>query len=72
MKLSQVGAWSMRKLSSRRGQNTVEYLMMVLVAVALAAMAGVALKKYMPGLFSQIESSITGAASGISSGGSGN
>jgi Flp pilus assembly pilin Flp len=68
MKLSQVGAWSRRKLTSRRGQNTVEYLMMLLVVVAVAGMTAVALKKYMPGLFSQIETAITGAASGISSG----
>jgi hypothetical protein len=65
MKLSLVGSWSRRKLSSRRGQNTVEYLMMLLVVVALAGMTAVALKKYMPGLFSQIESSITGAAGSI-------
>ena len=65
MKLSRVGSWSRRKLSSRRGQNTVEYLMMLLVVVALAGMTAVALKKYMPGLFSQIESSITGAAGSI-------
>jgi hypothetical protein len=55
-----------KRLSGRRGQNTVEYLMMLLVVVAVAGMTAVALKKFMPGLFSQIESAITGAAGSIS------
>lgn len=65
MKVSQVGTWARRRLSSRRGQNTVEYLLMLMVVVAIAGMAAVALKKYMPGLMSQIQNAISGAAGSI-------
>jgi hypothetical protein len=70
MKSSLVGKWKsvQKRLSSRRGQNTVEYLMMLAVVVVVAALAAKALKTYMPGLMSQIEGQITGAASGIGGG----
>ncbi|HAM35544.1 MAG TPA: hypothetical protein DEB40_01930 [Elusimicrobia bacterium] len=57
-KLNEMRAW----LKSRRGQNTVEYLLMLTVVVAVVLAAGYALKKYMPGLMSQIQTMISGAA----------
>lgn len=57
-----------RRLASRRGQNTVEYLLMLTVVVGVVLVAGVALKKFMPTLFSQIQGMITGAASSMGSG----
>ena len=65
MKLSPVGNWmmSMRKrLSSRRGQNTVEYLLMLTVVVGVVLVSGAMLKKFMPSLFNNIQQMITGAA----------
>ena len=51
-----------RRLSSRKGQNTVEYLLMLTVVVGVVLVAGVALKKFMPALFRQIQGMITSAA----------
>jgi len=59
-------------LKSRRGQNTVEYLLMLTVVVGVVLVAGVALKKFMPGLFSQIQGMISGAASSLGSSGGNN
>lgn len=41
-------------VSSRRGQNTVEYLLMLTVVVGVVLVSGVALKKFMPQLFDNI------------------
>ena len=64
MKLSPVGMWmGMRKrLSSRRGQNTVEYLLMLTVVVGVVLVSGAMLKKFMPSLFNNIQTMITTAA----------
>lgn len=54
----------MNKLfKNRKGQNTVEYLLMLAVVVGVVLIAGVALKKYMPTLFQSIQGMINGAAS---------
>ncbi len=52
-----------QRLKSERGQNTVEYLLMLTVVVGVVLAAGFALKKYMPTLFQQIQGEISGAAS---------
>ncbi|MHB0996118.1 MAG: class III signal peptide-containing protein [Elusimicrobiales bacterium] len=58
----------MNKLfKNRKGQNTVEYLLMLAVVVGVVLIAGVALKKYMPSLFSSIQGMINGAASTLGS-----
>ena len=58
----------MNKLfKNRKGQNTVEYLLMLAVVVGVVLIAGVALKKYMPQLFSSIQGMINGAASTLGS-----
>ena len=67
MKLSLVGMEIRKRLSSRRGQNTVEYLLMMTVIVGVVLVAGVALKKFMPTLFTQIEGMITNAAGTVGS-----
>jgi len=59
-------AWS--RIKSRKGQNTVEYLLMLTVVVGVVLVAGAALKKFMPGLFTQIEGMISNAASTSGSG----
>lgn len=52
-------------IKSQRGQNTVEYLLMLTVVVGVVLAAGFALKKFMPGLFQQIQGMISGAASNL-------
>lgn len=56
-------------ITSERGQNTVEYLLMLTVVVGVVLVAGAALKKFMPTLFAQIQGMITGAAGSMGSGG---
>ena len=70
MKLSPVGMMmNMRKrFSSRRGQNTVEYLLMLTVVVGVVLVSGAMLKKFMPSLFNNIQQMITGAAGQMGSG----
>ncbi|OGS35811.1 MAG: hypothetical protein A2506_00115 [Elusimicrobia bacterium RIFOXYD12_FULL_66_9] len=65
MKMSLVGEWMRTRLSNRRGQNTVEYLLMLTVVVGVVLVAGVALKKFMPVLFNNIQQMITGAAGSL-------
>jgi len=52
-------------LKSRKGQNTVEYLLMLTVVVGVVLVAGMALKRFMPGLFTQIQQMISGAAGNL-------
>jgi Flp pilus assembly pilin Flp len=60
----------MKKMNkSRKGQNTVEYLLMLTVVVGVVLVAGMALKRFMPGLFTQIQTMISGAAGQMGSGG---
>lgn len=56
-------------MKSQKGQNTVEYLLMLTVVVGVVLVAGAALKKFMPTLFGQIQGMITGAAGSMGSGG---
>ncbi len=63
----------MNKLfKNRKGQNTVEYLLMLAVVVGVVLVAGMALKKYMPTLFSSIQGMINGAASSLGASGGNN
>jgi Flp pilus assembly pilin Flp len=56
------------KLKMRKGQNTVEYLLMLAVVVGVVLMAGMAIKKYMPTLWAQIQGMISGAAGSLGAG----
>ena len=47
---------------SRRGQNTVEYLLMLTVIVGVVLVSGGILKKYMPNLMGGITDQIARAA----------
>ncbi len=68
MKLSQVGSWLKAKTVNRKGQNTVEYLLMLTVVVGVVLVSGAMLKKFMPTLFNNIQQMITGAAGQMGSG----
>ena len=63
-KIAKARAW----LQSRRGQNTVEYLLMLTVVVGVVLVAGVALKKFLPQVFDKISAMISGAAGQLGSG----
>ena len=58
-----------RLFKNRKGQNTVEYLLMLAVVVGVVLIAGMALKNYMPGLFAKIQGMINVAAGSLGSGG---
>ncbi len=60
-----VGERIRRFASDRKGQNTVEYLLMLTVVVGVVLVAGMALKRFMPGLFDQISNMISGAAGSL-------
>ena len=57
------------RLKNRKGQNTVEYLLMLSVVVGVVLIAGMAIKNYMPSLFQKIQSMISGAAGSLGTGG---
>lgn len=54
-----------KTLSSRRGQNTVEYLLMLTVVVGVVLVSGVALKKFMPRFFENVQNMILQAGDGM-------
>ena len=70
-KMSEVGSWVRARTASRRGQNTVEYLLMLTVVVGVVLVSGAMLKKFMPTLFNNIQQMITGAAGSMGSGSGG-
>ena len=47
-------------LKKKEGQNTIEYVLMLVVVVGVAGAAGLAIKRYMPDLFDQVKAKITG------------
>jgi Flp pilus assembly pilin Flp len=53
---------------SRRGQNTVEYLLMLTVVVGVVLVSGAMLKKFMPTMFDNIAQEILRAAGGLGQG----
>jgi Flp pilus assembly pilin Flp len=56
------------KFKMRKGQNTVEYLLMLAVVVGVVLIAGMAIKRYMPTLWAQIQEMISGAAGSLGAG----
>jgi Flp pilus assembly pilin Flp len=52
----------------RAGQNTIEYLLMLAVIVGVVLIAGIALKKYMPNLVTQITDKISSTVNMFGSG----
>jgi Flp pilus assembly pilin Flp len=61
---NRVVAWC-ESLKDEKGQNTVEYLLMLTVVVGVVLAAGAALKKFMPDLFEQIQGMISSAAGNL-------
>lgn len=58
------------RVKGTRGQNTVEYLLMLGAIVGFVLIIGGLIKKQMPGIWNQIAGMISGAASNLGQGGS--
>ncbi|MDR0291872.1 MAG: class III signal peptide-containing protein [Elusimicrobium sp.] len=51
------------RLENKKGQGTVEYLMMLLVILVVVIAAGAAFKAFMPDLFDKVKAKIFGGVS---------
>ena len=59
----------LRKVArNKRGQNTVEYLMMLAVIVGVILVVGKMFKPQISNVFNQIMGMVSGAAQGVASG----
>ena len=59
--MGKLSAWA----KSKRGQNTVEYLMMLAVIVGVILVVGKMFKPQISGIFNQIMGMISGAATNV-------
>lgn len=59
-KMNRIQAQALGCLKKKDGQNTVEYVLMLVVVVGVALMAGAAIKKFMPELFDNVKAKILG------------
>lgn len=50
----------MGTLSKKEGQNTVEYVLMLVVVVGVALLAGTLIKQFMPEMFDNVKAKILG------------
>ncbi|MDE2040176.1 MAG: hypothetical protein KGO96_09920 [Elusimicrobia bacterium] len=57
------------RLREEKGQNTVEYLMIVAVVVGVVLVVGKLIKSQLPGVWQNIMGMITNASSSLGSGG---
>lgn len=53
-------AQAISTVSKKEGQNTVEYVLMLVVVVGVALLAGGLVKQFMPELFENVKSKILG------------
>jgi undecaprenyl pyrophosphate phosphatase UppP len=60
-KMNSIQAKAFDCLKKKEGQNTIEYVLMLVVVVGVAGLAGVLIKKFMPDLFEQVKAKITGS-----------
>ena len=59
-KMDSVKAQALNCLKRKEGQNTIEYVLMLVVVVGVAGAAGLAIKRFMPDLFEQVRAKIFG------------
>ncbi len=59
-KMNALKAKALGCLKKKEGQNTVEYVLMLVVVVGVAMLAGVALKKFAPELVDKVKAKIFG------------
>lgn len=60
-KMNSIQTKAFECLKKKEGQNTIEYVLMLVVVVGVAGLAGVLIKKFMPDLFEQVKAKITGS-----------
>ncbi|WP_428049498.1 hypothetical protein [Candidatus Avelusimicrobium caledoniensis] len=60
-KMNSIQAKAFDCLKKKEGQNTIEYVLMLVVVVGVAGLAGMLIKKFMPDLFEQVKAKITGS-----------
>ena len=56
---------ALKAVKNNKGQNTIEYMLMLFVIIGVVFAVGALIKNYMPELFDQIKEKIAGSASGI-------
>ena len=59
-RLNALKAQALGCLKKKEGQNTVEYILMLVVVVGIAMVVGVALKKFAPELLDKVKAKIFG------------
>jgi len=59
---------AIENIKNKKGQNTIEYLFMLGIIVAVVGIVGVLIKKFMPELFEKVKAGILGQASTINAG----
>jgi len=59
-KINSVKQQALNCLKKQDGQNTVEYVLMLVVIVGIALVAGAALKQYFPELMEKVKAKIGG------------
>ena len=59
-KVDMLKAQALNCLKKKEGQNTIEYVLMLVVVVGVAGLAGVLIKKFMPDLFDNVKAKILG------------
>ena len=59
-KVDMLKAQALNCLKKKEGQNTIEYVLMLVVVVGVAGLAGVLIKKFMPDLFENVKAKILG------------
>ena len=60
-KMDSVKAQALNCLKRKEAQSTIEYVLMLVVVVGVAGLAGMLIKKFMPDLFEQVKAKITGS-----------
>lgn len=56
---------ALKAVKNNKGQNTIEYMLMLFVIIGVVFAVGALIKNYMPELFDQIKEKITGSATTI-------
>ena len=59
-KVDMLKAKALGTLTKKEGQNTVEYVLMLVVVVGVALLAGTLIKSFMPEMFDNVKAKILG------------
>ena len=59
-KMNMLQTKALNTLTKKNGQNTVEYVLMLVVVVGVALLAGKLIKEFMPDMFDNVKAKILG------------